>query len=99
MNSMSAERHSSNSPNKGASAKVQTVQKAWQTLYCMWGLTLHDTTLQQISLPETCVIYFPFMCHNTLVAGFGFSHFIVLFGVLQFIVLFTRTPGKQSDNF
>jgi len=43
---MSAERHSSNNPNKGASTKVQIVQKAWHTLYCMWGLTLHDTLLQ-----------------------------------------------------
>jgi len=66
MNSMSTERHSSNSPNKGVSAKVQIVQKAWQTLYCMWGLTLHDTMLQRISPPETCVIYFPFMCHTTI---------------------------------
>jgi len=62
MNSMSAERPSS----KGASAKVQIVQKAWQTLYCMWGLTLHDTMLQRISLPETCVTYFPFICHTTI---------------------------------
>jgi len=67
MNSMSAERHSSNNPNKGASAKVQIAQKAWQTLYCMWGLTLHVTMLQRISLPETCVIYFTFMCHTTIV--------------------------------
>jgi len=65
MNSMSADHHSSNSPNKGDSAKVQIVQKAWQTLYFMWGLTLHDTMLQRVSLPETCVIYFPFMCHTT----------------------------------
>jgi len=46
MNSMSAAHHSSNSPNKGTSAKVQIVHKAWQTLYSMWGLTWHDTMLQ-----------------------------------------------------
>jgi len=34
-----------------------------------------------------------------LVVGFGDPHFIVLFGVLQFIVLLAHTPGKQSDNF
>jgi len=66
MNSMSTERHSSNSLNKGASVKMQIVQKAWQTLNRMWGLTLHDTMLQRVSLPETCVIYFPFMCHTTI---------------------------------
>ena len=63
---MSAEHHSSNSLNKGASAKVQIVQKAWQTLNRMWGLTLHDTMLQRISLPETYVIYFLFMYHTTI---------------------------------
>jgi len=72
MNTMSAERHSSNSPNKGASAKVQIVQKAWQILYCMWSLTLHGTMLHRLPLPETCVIDFPFMCHTTI--GCRFWH-------------------------
>ena len=98
MNSMSAEHHSSNSPNKGASAWCKLCRRrgkrytACGVWLCMIPCFNEYHSIKHVwFISLSCVI-------PQLVDGFGISHFIVLFGILQFIVLFARTPNQQSDN-
>jgi len=96
MNSMSAERHSSNSPNKGASAKVQVVQKAWQTQHCMWGLTLQWYHASTNITPWNICDLLPFHVsyHNWLLA---LAFHISLFYLVYYNWLY-YSPGFQANK-
>jgi len=95
LNSMNAERHSSNSPNKGASERYKLCRSrgkrntACRVWLCMIPCFNEYHSLKHVWFTSlSCVI-------PHLVVGFGVSHFIVLFGVLQLIVLF---PALQANK-